>query len=311
MEREIVVAVSSNTKIAINGEFSRLKHLTSGDVLVSSHGTNRRVGRVEHRNSDALYALTFTDGSLLYCDDNTAFPLTGRWDRIEDEEKTEFLTPSQLVNSEPNYWGCKLNAQYRGTKNPLTEKIHPYVLGLWAAGTIKESDLIVKLSPECYHDLEERGYELSCILNGYDVTPFMLSAHLKTFSLPSHSIPMEYIFAPVEDRRELLRGLTVMANKRNFGHVSLTLSNITLLSNIRILLSSLGVITTIKRATYNDTHYYTISFPKNYVTADREADWNKVKNVVRIKGEMQVTDLTIKGKARDYTVGDTFIPVSR
>lgn len=267
--------------------------------------------KVTSKISTKNFAISFSDGSLLYCNAHTHFPLVSKWNRLENNNISEELSPLELLDSEPGYWGFRMDTIYKGNPNPLSEKISPYVLGLWAAGTVKEQDIIVNLSPECQQDLLERGYPLLRIMNGVDVTPFMLSTHLKDFNLVSHSIPMEYIFAPIEERKELLRGLTVMANKRDYGHVSITLSNITLLSNIRILLASLGVLTTIKKSTYNSSNYYTLSFPTDYDIDNREPDWNRIKKVIPFNNEMEVTEITVTNKYKDYVTGDTFIPVSR
>lgn len=312
------MAISTNTKIAVNANFSRFRHVQEGDILLSPQGKKRTVKRKVTYNSKDNFVISFLDGSRLYCDNDTLFKLTGKWDRMEERENSEIFTPEQLLNEEPGFWGYKMDTIYKGAPNPHKEKIHPYLMGLWASGTIKETDLIVSLSEECIVDLRERGIPVLPMLEGVDVSSYMLSRHIEDIGIKTHSIPHEYLFSPAEERLELLRGITVMSGKRHMGRYSLTTANITLLSNIRTLLASLGVRTSMKRSVYNaESHYYTLTFEmdlalKNWnPSLNIESDWNLITSVQRFQQEIELSDVIMGNQHGDYAVGDTFIPLHR
>lgn len=304
------MAISTNTKIAVNANFSRFKYLNEGDTLLSPRGKRRTVKKVDMYNNIHNFVVSLSDGSRLYCDNDTLFSVTGKWDRLEDIENNAYMSPQQIMLEEPGYWGFKMETIYRGSENPYRNKIHPYVMGLWASGAIKETDIIVPLSEECKQDLYERGFPVLDMLDGVDVTSFMLSRHIEDMKVKTHSIPYEYIFAPLKDRLELLRGLTIMSSKKSRGRYSLTTSNITLLSNIRTLLASLGVRTSIRRSVYNpSSHYYTVTFMSDFDTKNRETDWNLITSVEPFTQELELSQLTMGNQHGDYSVGDTFIPL--
>lgn len=306
------MAISTNTKIAVNANFSRFKYLTEGDIILSPLGKRRTVKKVETENSLHNFVISFSDGSRIYCDSDTLFKLTSKWDRMEDVENGIVMSPKQIMKEEHNFWGFPMKTIYKGSPNPLKSKVHPYVMGLWASGVIKETDIITPLSEECQIGLHERGFPVLNMLNGVDVTSFMLSKHINDMNIQSHSIPFEYLFAPIEDRLELLRGITVMSNKRNFGHYSLTTSNLVLLSNIRSLLASIGVKTTIKRSVYGgSSHYYTVLFARDFDTKNREPDWNQIVSVEPFEQEVELLSLTMGNQHADFSAGDTFIPIHK
>lgn len=313
------MAIGAKTKLAINSSFVTAQNtieLPSDEknYLISSEGKQRTLKKsiIVPKTLDT-YAVSFSDGSKLNVTGDTKLKLSTSVDRMMEEDgecDTHHVDIRHILKTMDEEWAYPLTTVYKGRQNDNTALITPYILGLWAAGIIREDHITASLQTDCYEELSERGFHLYPILGEYDITSFMLGNYLPEIGVTNHSVPQAYLFAPIEDRIDLLKGITAHSNKSHRATVTLITENLQLISNIRSLLASIGVSSRIKVSSRAEhTTYFTIIFPNDFWNMNRDLEWNRITHIEKIPHTQDFYDIRVTNKHKDIAVGETFIPV--
>lgn len=315
------MAIQNKTKIAVNYAFTNAQNLSQNSFEekqygLSHDGSRRTLSKAKHEKPSKqheVYSVSFSDGSKINVTDNTFFKLSSASERMFEEDgeyESNYLDIKQILSTPEEKWAYPLETIFKGEPNPHSSLIPPYVLGLWAAGIIRDNEVTSKLSDECREELEERGFHLYEILGQYDITSFMLPKYLPLLGIKTHAIPSSYIFSPVEDRIELLKGITAHSNKSHSATITLITQNLHLISNIRTLLASLGASSRIKVSHQAEhTVYFTITFQKNFDDLHKELEWNRISKIERTDNIGDYVNIKLSNKSKDLVIGETFIPI--
>lgn len=313
------MAISNKTKIAVNSALTTVRETQSNlfenkQYCISSEGKQRTIKKATKApQSSPAYAVSFSDGSKINVTGDTLFKLSTASERLLEEDgdyDSHYIDIPHIIETSEEEWAYPLETVYKGKQNDNTALLPPYVLGLWAAGIIRENNITANLHPECHEELEDRGFHLYPILGEYDITSFMLNKNLAEVGVSNHSIPSSYLFAPIEDRIDLLKGITAHSNKSHRATITLITENINLISNIRTLLASLGASSRIRlshRAEH--TSYFTIAFQKNFDDMKKDLEWNRIHKIEKIPNDGHFLDLSVSNKHKDIAIGETFIPI--
>lgn len=209
-------ALSVDTKVLTPTGWVRNGDLAVGDFVVGSNGQPTQVMGVYPQGQRQMYRVTFDDNTSVECDADHLWTTRTRLDRQNGREGTP-KTTSQILST-LKLSGGRLNHSIRFVepvefKNSVELAIQPWLLGMWLG------DGNAKGGISCNHELticrlEDLGgttqYQQDRCPTVWMLQPF--SSHLKSYGLlglRSHEkfIPNDYLFAPIEDRVELLRGL--------------------------------------------------------------------------------------------------------
>ena len=196
--------------------FVRIGDLCTGDVICDTNSNTQIVEAIYERGLLECYEILFDDGSIVKCCPEHLWSV---WDNKDKQNKVLELKDIIL-----DYKRYSIDLPSPITFHNINEKkdIHPYLLGAMLGDAYLGGDS--KSSIKIFTDKEviERAFSL----NRYDYlwrqyanrmayaiitdnTIKQALKHLGLYGKRSHEkfIPKEYLYASIQDRKELLRGL--------------------------------------------------------------------------------------------------------
>jgi 5S rRNA maturation endonuclease (ribonuclease M5) len=205
-------ALDINTKIPTPDGFVMLKDLKVGSVVFDEKGNPCNVvWKSEVFRDRPTYELKFSDNSTIIADENHEW-LTETWRSRRGFEKDSIKTTKEIVSSLKTQ---KENRNNHSVLNALPIKtneknleIDPYVLGCWLGDGNSADGGFTNGDPEIAERIRSKGYQVNKRSSKYSYGIIGIKESLRKLNLIKNKhIPVEYLFASVEQRYELLRGL--------------------------------------------------------------------------------------------------------
>ena len=221
-------ALAMDSKVLTPSGWVRNDSLKVGDIVIAASGKHSKVLGVYPQGKKMLYDVIFDDGSKARCSADHLWTCQSR----EDRKNVKYRTIS-LKNIMRNYKvenGKRLNYSIDYVKPIEFEEkdfiIHPYVMGVLLGNgnfsatpivTLADAEVIDKVNellPDRYSLKHKAKYDY-CV-NGHEgnnaKAGSLVTKEIKRYGLfgkKSHEkhIPKDYLFASVEQRFWLLRGL--------------------------------------------------------------------------------------------------------
>lgn len=275
--RQLGKALDINTPIPIvNGGYKRLEDIQVGDLIFDGNGyATKVINTTDIMNDRPCYELQFDNHDCIIADENHLWKVSNATLKINESilsTKDIFdLTENKLSRySKPSTFRIKTTnvKEYAKTDSLF---IPPYILGLWLGDGSKDSGRIT-CSKEDYLEYVKilKDFELEFKIGEFTFhrnnTGYFsihnLPHYLKIYNILSNKhIPLEYLHSSIEDRLNLVRGLMdsdgyVMPS----GTCQFYQKDFYLLSQMRQLLSSLGIKTKLSFKIIKDVKYYMLTF---------------------------------------------------
>jgi len=216
------MAILANQKILTLDYWKTAHDLKKGDIVFDRMGKPRTVTLVQEYRATSCFEITFNDYLKVSGDQNLSFLLedTGyrvrlfKYKGVKKFEKQLILrTIEELMEPDEEY---SLPTAGAIELPHQTLPVPPFLFGFWFFNRLKTRRLPVKMAPppglrEVVHEkFREHGYKIrehDLLPKGermFSVSP-TLESHL--IGVPTHRIPNNYLWASVEQRIELLRGI--------------------------------------------------------------------------------------------------------
>lgn len=301
--------INTRTRLIANGEFTAVEELDIADQLLTSHDTEHDIHYLNRTETNKdNYALSFADGSRLYAHKDTRLLLSNWKEQTQEEPQSRPVSLQEAWETPQEQWAYSLTTRFSPSIPLPQNTLDPYLFGLWASGTLRENDLTAHLNPGTIARITRQGYSLYKIAGEVDITGLMLDNRLYDMGINERIIPACYLSAPLEVRYELTLGLIAHINKPS-DMVSLTSSSIALISTMRLLLSTLGLISTIRKVRSDYKDYYTITFPHLESMTMPWSTWNHIAHIEPLPQAIPEIAITLENPNRAFLVGDALIPV--
>ncbi len=312
--RQTGKALDINTPIPTPNGWSTMGNLKVGDEIFGTDGKITKVTfATEIMYDHDCYNITFDNGEVITADADHL------WEVVygKREKKIKVLTTKELVevlNNEKN--------KKRGISIKLPEAIdfnsneqlpiHPYVLGLWLGDGDKNSSTI-----SCSYD-DYKEYSAIIKKLGYEVSDFRLDKRttitgrftiygirpkLKELGiLGNKKIPISYIMSPIEHRINLIQGLMDSdgTSCSRGGSCVFYQKDLSLIDQVREILSSLGIKTRITFKHVNEEKYYNLTCSTRKIGLFKLS--RKVNNQKLLQNNYQLTNLYIKSIEKTESV---------
>lgn len=252
--------------------------LKVGDLIYDESGELTEVIHLNPIIFDDVYEVEFEDGEKIQCNGDHLWGVYDRsfdkWNRYDDKyvlRSTDFLychfnDRFKDDNSKDYRFHVQIAKPINYPKYSCLS-INPYLLGLWLGDGSSDApcitsdgkdvdEIISYIAPfcstikkerdkrNCYRifidrkkEMTEEGYTTRKIKNG------TLIAKLRVLNVfQNKNIPERYLYASIEDRLELLRGLMDSDGTIDkSGHCEFTQTNKKLMDDVCVLLTSLGI----------------------------------------------------------------------
>ena len=274
--RQLGKALDISTPIPIVcGGYKKLEDIKVGDFIFDGNGyPTEVVNTTDIMYNRPCFELSFDNHESIIADENHLWRVSNTTLKLNDV----VLSTKELFNLiETRLSRLQHSCNFRipissiksfKTTNELS--IPPYILGLWL-GDGSKADGRIACSLHDYQNyvkiFEQFDFEISEFklkrnansgyFNIYELIPFLRDYNL----LNNKHIPENYLNSSIENRIELIRGLMdsdgyVMPS----GTCQFFQKDFHLLSQVRRLLSSLGVKTKLNSKIIKETPYYTLTF---------------------------------------------------
>lgn len=231
----------------------RFGDLDVGDEVFGRNGKPTKILEVFRQGCVDLYKVTFDDGSFTHCDKNHLWSVKDREHQRTGKDfitlSTETIMKNGLRRSNgkatARRWAIPTGAAVEFLNDFGSNKIHPYLLGVWLGDGIVGIPAFSKLSLEIVEKLKSLGYEISST-NGdrthriLGITSIFTNPVFKCKS-PERYIPNEYKFADVKSRTALLAGILDTDGVCYDGLVEYASTSLKLLNDVVWLARSLGL----------------------------------------------------------------------
>jgi hypothetical protein len=322
-------ALDLNTPVLTSSGWSTIGNIKIGDKLYGNDGRLTNVTNItEIMHNHSCYEIEFDNGEKIVADEEHL------WNVGSSEWKTnKILNTKEIIVNKENFLKSKQSLYVDYITNPLEFEeqdvlIDPYTLGLWLGdGNSADSRI------SCHID-DFQSYKTNIDIEKFVVDsrnaniirfkPRNLSVNLKKLNLIKNKhIPSEYLFNSVERRLELLRGLMDSdgySNKK--GNCEFYQKSKQFIDDVRFLLTSLGIKTSIKNKNINGETYYTLRFTTSEFDVfklERKLQRSKnnlnhfknkriyIKNIRRADS-VPVRCLQVDNEDKLFLVGNTLIP---
>ncbi len=206
--------------------------------------------------------------------------------------------------------------------------VDPYVLGVWLGDGTRNTGQVGCQDHDVWDQIEKRGYRLGPLgKRGLSRTVYGLVTKLREIgALTKERIPGDYLFASIEQRRDLLRGLldTDGSCNRNNGAIVFVQTRKWIADLVAELASSLGhkvSKVSVRKSKHGHKDAYTVRFyadePLFYIQrkASRQnvrkrspgrRDWRKIEKITPIESK-PMRCLTVDAPEHEFLITDRWI----
>lgn len=210
MGRQMGKALAGDTKIMTPAGFKNMEDLKVGEYVYDEQGKEVIIKNKTQKQIDRnCYSIYFSHGETIVADENH------QW-AINSNEENNIYSTLELYNNQ------NLSLEIKKPK-PLEIKkqyvpVHPYSFGMWVCDGFPDT------------------FEIYNTIFDYD-----LHENKKTY------IPTEYIYNSLYNRVELIRGIIDSSKTKMVNEdYEFSTNNENLINNIKLVLSTLGITSTIK-----------------------------------------------------------------
>lgn len=329
VSRQLGKALSLDTPILTPNGFVKLEQLRVGDTIYGDDGKPTKISFItETMYNHDCYEVEFNHGESIIADKDHLWTVMLRGKR----EIT--LTTEELIKKRETY----KNTIYIKSAEPIEfehrdVEVDPYIFGLWL-GDGGTTDSRITCHVDDYHEYCEKFKESKYKLSEHRIdkrtsytgsfTLYKLITDLKkTAAWGNKHIPENYLLNTIQNRLELLRGLMDSDGYcTKEGFCSFSQSNLGFIQQVRFLLSSLGIKSTLssKETGYKTSYKLTFStdrFEIFYLKRKLERqkkilDHPKLKRLyfkdIKPTTSVPVRCLQVDNKSHLFLAGNTLIP---
>jgi len=273
VSRQMGKALSIETPILTPAGFIPLGDLSVGDVIYGPDGNKTKITFItETMNDRPCYEIEFMHGEKIIADAEHL------WNVTDPHRGNITITTLELIERFNKFALTTNSLHIQNNKAIEFDKkilpVHPYIFGVWL-GDGGTSDGRITCTIDDYEIYKEKFQEI-----GYKVSNFRLDPRSertgnfttyglvtdlkKTGAWGNKHLPQNYIFNSIENRLELLRGLMdTDGTCEKTGVSRFYQSNHKFANEIRLLLSTLGIKSTItpRKTKFKDN--YSVVFASN------------------------------------------------
>lgn len=264
--RQLGKALALNTPILTPTGFIKIGELSVGDTIYGQDGKPTTITYItEIMNDHECYNVEFAHGESIIADKDHLWTVL-----IGDVEKT--LTTAELVEKRKTYTKpiCIKSTEPLEFNKQETE-VDPYIFGMWL-GNGSTSDSRITCHKDDYNEYSEKFKSSKYILSEHRIdarltttgnfTLYKLVTDLKkTMAWGDKQLPDNYLFNSIDNRLELLRGLMDSNGDCTAeGFCSFSQSNLNFIQQVRFLLSSLGIKSTLSSKELGFKTRHTLTF---------------------------------------------------
>ena len=269
LPRQTGKALSLDTKIPTPNGWTTMGKIKVGDTIIAANGVPTNVVfATDVMVGHECYEVQFDNGEVVKADAEHLWKVTSSNWHVKNQlrntkEIAEYLTP---FNKNRRMW---IDIADAIDLPDVDLPIPPYTLGVWlgdgasAGGCYTQSNLD---NIEMIRCIENDGFTLSPprvnSLNSEVRTIYGLMPILRRNNLLKNKhIPAQYLRASISQRLGLLQGLMDTDGSVNkYGHCEFYQKNITLITQVRELLSSLGIKSRLNVKKFKGQLYHTLVF---------------------------------------------------
>jgi len=339
--RQLGKALSLDTPIPLaGGGYTTMGEIKVGDFILDGNGNPTQViATTDVMFDHDCYQFEFDNGDVsIIADEDHLWKVSNSACRFDDKIKTtkELYDIQEKIKKWKNPTMCRITLPENINLSPQNDElpIHPYVLGLWL-GDGTSSQGCISCHEEDYEEyvviLENLGYAYSDLRyqQGSNCsgtfTIYGLITTLKDNDLLNNKhIPNIYLYASIETRLELLRGLMDSDGycMDKCGTCQFYQKDMNLLSQVRYLLNSLGLKNRYSsriidgekynQLTFTTDKYYVFNLQRKHERQDgsgfmRENRNVYLKNISKVKS-VPVRCIQVANLDGMFLCGESMIP---
>lgn len=299
MPRQSGKALALDTRIPTPSGWTTMRDIKVGDLILSSDGKPTTVTFATEVMTDHIcYKIEFDHGEEIIADEDHLWEInTGFW-----RTKNKVVTTKEIFE----YKHSRNTSIYVNITDPIEGShqelpIPPYTFGLWLGdgssngGAYTQSildnlEMIKFIQSDGFNVSEPRvNSSNSEVRTIYKLRPLLVS----TGVYQNKHIPDIYLRASINQRLELLQGLMDTDGTVNKeGQCEFYQKKYHIVTQVRELLSSLGIKSRISVKLINDQSYYTITFTTTRFTVFKLP--RKSARQLKCKGHQKNTRLYVK-----------------
>jgi superfamily II DNA or RNA helicase len=237
-------------------------NIRTGDFVIGANGKPTRVLGIFPQGHQVCYKISFSDGSLVYCDENHLWKLTHGWkNTVSGQRETEVIATKDLAGRSLKHIsrGLAYSVPYcQPVEFPATKQpIDPWLLGVWlttgtASGGLRlyrvdeeMVDRIKGLLPitDTIYKNEKARSPREYVIKGSVTIKNLRAIGLWNRKSTNKFIPPDYLYGSVEQRWKLLQGLMdtqTISMRKSMSSVELGTASEEFKDNVITLVQSLG-----------------------------------------------------------------------
>ncbi len=268
--RQLGKALALDTPVLTPSGFAKLGDLSVGDTIYGQDGKPTRIKFITETMYDhECYSVEFNHGETIIADKDHL------WTVVFPGNKERVMTTAELVEKRKTYTKTIYIKSVEPIEFDKQElEVDPYIFGLWL-GAGGSNDSRITCHRNDFIEYKEKFKSSKYILSEHRIDPrsettgnftlYKLVSDLKkTSAWGNKHIPDNYLFNTIENRLELLRGLMDSDGYcTEEGYCSFSQSNVKFIDQVRFLLSSLGIKSTLSVKETGFKLNYILTFSTN------------------------------------------------
>lgn len=332
--RQMGKALSLDTPILTPTGFTSMSEIKVGDIIYGKDGQETSVTYItDIMQNRQCYEVEFTHGDKVIADAEHQWTIN-----LPVKANSEItITTNELIKQYEKLKGTtqSLHIKHCDALNFSTQKlaIPAYILGLCLGDDTRNQDDVT-----CHMD-DYHFYKAKLATLGFEVSDFRHDIQSETTGyfnirklkallrennlLKNKHIPKEYIFNSIEDRLELLRGLMdIDGSIEKSGTCKFYQSDESLITDVRLLLSTLGIKSTMRMKPTTHKNAYSLGFttskymvcclPRKLVRQSLNKNHLKnnriyIKSITSVKS-VPVRCLQVDNRDHLFLCGKTLVP---
>ena len=329
--RQMGKALDITTPILTPAGFKPLGDLNVGDLIYGDDGKTTQIQFItDTMNDRPCYRIEFSHGDSVIADAEHLWTIVkkNREMTVTTMEMIEFFHKYQGTSQSIHIRHCEA-VEFDHAELPL----EPYILGLWLGdGGTSDTRITSHISDyaEIHRKVTGLGYKISEFRTPTPEEPtgnftiYDVTTKLKQLGVWGNKhIPQSYLMASKEQRLELLRGLMDSdGTAEKHGPCRFSQSDLELIKQVRFLLSTLGIKSTlkVKSTTHKDSYTLHFTYTDNPVFCfERKLERqikaknhpkNKriyIKDITKVES-VPVRCLQVDNASKLFLCGETLIP---